>query len=129
MPFAEGTPTAQVTLGGKIYTLGWTWGAKRRLREFLATKGTTLNDARAIEENLPAVVWAGLDKDQREKVSIEDVEEMFNPTNESEIAERIGSLFKVSEPDVKTEPVAATVPTTGTSTSSRSVQSESTISV
>lgn len=128
MPFAEGTPTVQIQLGGKVYTLGWTWGAKRRLREFLATKGKTLDDPKAIEENLPAVFWASLNKDQRGEVSIEDLEEVFNPSNEGEIAEKIGSLFKVSEPDpdVKAEPVAAKEPTTGKSTSTSSPQLAST---
>lgn len=106
----------EITLGGKLYTLGWTWGAKRRLKEKLEEQGKNLKDADAITENLPAVLWASMDTDARAALSIADVEELINPRNEVEIVEKIGSLFEKSEPDpeVKQEPAAVTMPTAGT---------------
>lgn len=122
MPFAEGTPTTDITLGGKSYTLGWTWGAKRRLKEVLASRGKELNDAAAVQENIPAVLWAAMDSESRNALSVEDVEELVNPRNESEVVDKIGLLFKASEPDpeVKQGPVAGKIPTTGRSTLPRS---------
>lgn len=116
MAFAEGTPTVEITLGGQPYTLGWTWGAKRRLKEKLEEQGKSLKDADAITENLPAVLWASMDEDTRAALSIAAVEELINPRNEVEVVEKIGALFEKSEPDpeVKQEPAAVTMPTAGT---------------
>lgn len=125
--FVEGTPTVEITLGGKSYTLGWNWGAKRRLKEKLAERGRELSDAAAISENLPAVVWASMDKETRDSVSVEDIEELINPRNEVEVVEKIGSLFTQSEPDVKTNPAAVKEPTAGKSTLTNSSQLASTI--
>jgi len=114
--FAEGTPTVEIRLGGQSYTLGWTWGAKRRLKEKLEEQGKSLKDEDAITENLPAVLWASMDEDTRAALSIPAVEELINPSNEVMVVEKIGSLFTKSEPDpeVKPEPAAATMPTAGT---------------
>lgn len=118
--FAEGTPTTEIKLGGKSYTIGWTWGAKRRLKEVLEKQGKDLQTADAITENLPAVLWASMDTETRDSLSISDVEEMVNPRNELEVVQKIGALFEKSEPDpeVKQEPVAVKKPTTGTGTTS-----------
>lgn len=131
MSFAEGTPTVMVTLGGKDYTLGWTWGSKRRLKEWTKANGVDAQSAQAMGESLPAMLWASMDKPDREALSVEDVQELINPRNEIAIAETIGEMFKVSEPepDIKADPVAATKPTTGNSTSMNLGHSESTISV
>ena len=131
MAFAEGTPTVQVTLAGKPYTLGWTWGSKRRLKEWFTAHGIDANSPQSMGENLPAMLWASMDKPDREAMSVEDVQELINPRNEVVIAEKIGEMFKVSEPepDIKAESVAVTKPTTGNSTSMNSEHLESTISV
>lgn len=119
MSFAEGTPTVNVTLGGKSFTLGWTWGSKRRLKEWFTAHGVDGNSPAAVGENLPAVLWASMDKADRDSHSTEDVEELLNPQNELEIATALGTLFKASEPepDVKAGPAAAKELTAGRSTS------------
>lgn len=124
MSFAEGVPTVEIQLGGKSYTLGWTWAAKRRLKE----SGINLSDQAVIAENLATVLWVSLEKDSRNDLSVEDIEEMIHSGNEVEVATRIGELFKVSEPDpdVKQEPAAVTEPTAGRSTSMISGQLAST---
>jgi hypothetical protein len=126
--FAEGTPTKEIQLGGKSYTLGWTWGSKRRLKEWFTAHGVDGNSPSSVGENLPAVLWASMDKGDRDSLSVDDVGELINPRNEIEVATTIGSLFTVSEPepDVKAEPVAARKPTTGISTSMNSGLSAST---
>lgn len=133
MAFAEGTPTVSVTLNGKSYTLGWTWGSKRRLKEWFTAHGIDGNSPQAMGENLPAMLWASMDKPDRESLSVDDVSELINPRNEVAIAEKIGEMFKVSEPepDTKAEPVAVKEKplTTGNSTSMNSEHSGSTISV
>lgn len=133
MSFAEGTPTVNVTLGGKSYTLGWTWGSKRRLKEWLAAHGVDGTSPQAVGQNLPAMLWASMDEPDRSSVSVSDVEELLNPRNEGEIADAIASLFKASEPDPKpdpkTAPAAAKIPTAGNSTSMNLEHLESTISV
>lgn len=128
MSFAEGTPTVDLQLGGNTYTLGWTWGSKRRLKEKLEAQGSSLSDTSAITENLPAVLWASLDKETRDSMSVEDLEELVNPANEAEVIEKIGSLFAKSEPDPdpKENPVAGKTPTTGRQTSTSSPQLAST---
>lgn len=117
-----------ITLGGTSYTLGWNWGAKRRLRERLASQGADLKNADALAENLPAVLWASLDKETRSSLSVEDVEEMIHPGNEQEVIEKIGSLFKASEPepDPNAQPAAVKKPTAGNLTSRESGQLAST---
>jgi hypothetical protein len=131
MPFAEGTPTAEITLAGKSYTLGWTWGSKRRLKEWFTAHGVDGSSPTAVGENLPAVLWVSLDASDRDLLSVEDLEELLNPRNEMEVATKIGNLFKASEPepDVKAVPVAVKGPTTGSSTSTNSEHLGSTISV
>lgn len=128
MPFAEGTPTVEITLGGKSYTLGWTWAAKRRVREYLAAKYPNPETADE-QEQLATAFWAGLDKESRSSLSVEDIEEMIHSGNEAEVVERMSALFKKSEPepDPNVAPVAETKkPTTGRSTSTNSPQLAST---
>lgn len=103
--FAEGVPTVEIQLAGKPYTLGWTLGSMRRLRERLAAQGLDLKDAIAQAENLPAVVWASMDKETREAVSVDDIEEMLHTGNQDEVIEKISSLFKRPEPEPATESV------------------------
>lgn len=122
----------EIALGGKSYTVGWTWGAKRRLKEIILARGTDTTSVLALSDHLPTAVWAGLDEETRAKVTVEEIEESLNPRNETEVIEKMGSLWKASEPDPEPEgkvsPVAVKTPTTGPSTSMNSVQSESTIS-
>ena len=125
MPFAEGTPTVEITLGGKSYTLGWTWAAKRRARDYFASQGKDPDKATQ-EENIAVALWASLEKEARDSLSVGDIEEVINPANEEAILEKMSSLFTKSEPDPKPEPVAAKIPTTGRSTSMSSPQLAST---
>jgi hypothetical protein len=127
--FAEGTPTVSVSLGGKSYTLGWTWAAKRRVRDYLTSIG---KDGAGVheEEYLSAVLWASMEKDARTDLSVDDVAELINPSNETEIAEKIRRLCIASEPesDPNVEPAAAKMeePTAGRSLSSSAGQLVST---
>lgn len=130
MSFAEGTPTVEVVLGGKTYTVGYSWGGKRRAREQLARNGADPNKAHE-EEYLSTLLWACLDREARASLSVEDVEDMIHPGNESEIGEKLRQLIVRGEPDEEPEgkndqPEAATVPTSGTP-SSRSGRLASTI--
>lgn len=129
--FAEGVPTVEIQLGGKSYTLGWTWGSKRRFREALVARGTDITEQTGIAENMAAVLWASMEKEARAAMSVEDVEELIHSGNEVEVATKIGELFKVSEPDPepagKTEPAAVTGPTAGRSNTTRSAPLESVI--
>lgn len=125
MGFAEGVPTVQIQLGGKSYTLGWTWAAKRRVRDYLAARHGDPLKANE-EENLATVLWASMDKEQRESLTVEDVEEMVHPDNERIIAEKIRDLCLRSEPDPNVDPVAVKKPTTGESNSKKSGQLVST---
>lgn len=129
--FAEGTPTVQIQLGVKSYTLGWTWGAKRRARETILSRHA---DPQNVDQSeaIAAAVWASMEKEKRAELSVEDVEEMIHPGNELEVMEKINQIIKSSEPEPdtsgKTVPAAAKMPTAGKSASMNSVQSESTIS-
>ena len=119
----------EIQLGGKSYTLGWTWAAKRRVQEYLTAKYPNPELAPQ-EQQLSAAFWAGLDKETRSSLSVEDVEEMIHPGNEAEVIKRLSSLFEKSEPepDPNVAPVAAKTPTTGrSSTSTNSPQLASTI--
>lgn len=125
MPFAEGTPTITVQLGRKDYTLGWTWGAKRRVKERLRPEDP-------FEDNIAVVLWAAMDKESREAISVEEIEELVHPGNEAEVVEKFSELFKKSEPkeepEKNGEPVASKPATTGNRSSKKSGRSESTIS-
>lgn len=130
MPFAEGVPTVDITLGGKPLTIGWTWGAKRRVRDHHIAKYANPQDAPE-EENLATILWAGMDKEVRASLSVEDIEDLIHPRNEAEVAKKIRELIAKSEPDpepeVKAEPAAVKTPTAGSSNSSKSGQLASTI--
>jgi hypothetical protein len=103
--FAEGTPTVEITLGGKSYTLGWTWGSKRRLKEHLKAHGVDLQSAdAAVFDNLPAVVWSAMDEESRSGISISQIEELLNPRNEEEVMKKLVSLFTQSEPAREPDP-------------------------
>lgn len=128
MSFAEGTPTVEITLGGKSYTIGYSWGGKRRAREYLTRQGA--DPAKANEEEyLSTLLWACMDKESRSSLTVEDVEDMIHPGNEVEIGEKLKQLIVRGEPDEepegKTRPEAVKVPTSGTP-SSRSGQLQST---
>lgn len=97
MSFAEGTPTVTVMLGGIPYTLGWTWAAKRRVREQLKSRGTDPQTAHE-EEYLTTIVWAAMDKEQRESITVEGVEELINDRNQSAVTRQIRALILESEP-------------------------------
>lgn len=128
--FAEGVPTVEITLGGKSYTVGWTWGAKRRVRDHHIAKYANPQDV-AEEENLATILWAGMDQETRSGISVEEIEELIHPRNEADIAGKIRELIAKSEPDpepeVKADPAAVKTPTAGSSNSNKSGQSESLI--
>lgn len=119
--FAEGTPTVTITLGGKSYELGFNWGAKRRVRDYLTKAGKTeLNTHQ--EDYLAATVWASMDKETRSTLTVDDVAEWINPRNERKIAQKIEQLVTDAEPEEDAEekngqPVAVKMPTTGDSQS------------
>lgn len=131
MSFAEGTPTVEIQLGGKSYTLGWTWGAKRRVRESLTKHHADPTNAGA-EENLATVLWASMEEEHRKALSVEGIEDMIHADNELEISKRISELCLRSEPepDPNEQPAAVKQPTAGTerSASTSSLRLESTIS-
>lgn len=133
MPFAEGTPTVSVQLGGKSYTLGWTWGAKRRVRDLMLELGIT-DPADANQEEYVAMgLWASMEPDARSTVTFREIEEMINPANELEISTTVMGMIvrgePKEEPGKNVGPVAVKEPTTGHSNSKMSGRLESTISV
>lgn len=134
MPFAEGTPTAEVTLAGKVYTLGFTLGALRRCRELGVLK-LDVQDQTAFMLALPEYVWACLSEIERGELTVDGIGELMNSTNMAEIADAVGKLWASSIPKGKSEknapPAAVKKPTAGSkkdSTSISSGQSASTIS-
>lgn len=132
MSFAEGTPTVKVQLGGKEYTLGWTWGAKRRVRELMRELGITNPDDANREEYVAMGLWAAMEDEVRATITFKEIEERINPTNEVEISTIVFGMIVGGEPKEKPgkngEPVAVTEPTTGKSNSKKSGRLESTIS-
>lgn len=116
MPFAEGVPTTKLTLNGVTYELGWTWAAKRRVRDALAGRGKDPL-ATGEEEYLAAALWAAMDKEPRDSISIEQLEELIHPGNEELIAHSLRSLIMAAEPEEdqagKTKPAAGESPTAG----------------
>lgn len=131
MSFAEGTPTVEIQLGGKPYTLGWTWGAKRRVRESLIGRHADPKNA-GEEENLATVLWASMEEEHRKALTVENIEDMIHADNEVEISKKIEELCLRSEPepDPNAQPAAVKKPTAGTerSASTSSARLESTIS-
>lgn len=134
MSFQEGTPTATVTLGGKVYTLGFTLGALRRCKELGVLK-LDVTDETAFMLALPEYVWACLPETQRGELSVDQIGEMMNSTNMTEVAEAVGNLWAASvpkgKPEKNAEPGAVKKPTPGKKqnlTSNSSGQSASTIS-
>jgi hypothetical protein len=131
--FAEGTPTVTVRLGGKDYTLGFTIGAMRRAKE-LGVSQVDLSDGSALMLAMPQYVWACMTKEDRASLSPDEIDELVNPSNISNISEAIGELFKASLPEESTsgngQPAATKKkePTAGRSTSTSSGQLASTIS-
>lgn len=125
MPFAEGTPTVKITLGGKVYEIGWTWGANRRVKERLKPEDK-------FEDNVAVVLWASMDKESREAITVEEIEDQIHPGNEAEVVGKFSELFKKSTPKEKPEkngpPAPVKKPSAGNQTSKKSGQSESMIS-
>ena len=122
MSFAQGTPTALIELGGKTYELGFTVGAMQRSNE-LGVLNVDTSDGTAFILAMPQFIWACLPSDaDREELSAKAIAELLNPTNITPIAAALGKLFRASipEPDVKTNPGAATELTPGQSTSTNS---------
>ena len=121
MPFAEGTPTQLIEMGGNLYELGFTIGAMKRAQK-LGVLNVDASDATAMMLALPQYIWACMNEEGRKELSVEAIEELLNPNNIKVIAEAIGELFKESlpKPDVKDEPGAVKPPTPGNSTSTSS---------
>lgn len=129
MGFAEGTPTATISLGGKSYDLGFTIGAMRRSRA-LGVLNVDATDNVSFMLALPEYVWACLDDEGRKDLSVAQISELMNPANVNEIAGAVGEIFRASipAPDPNVEPAAVKMPTAGNSTSTNSGPLESTIS-
>lgn len=131
MLFAEGTPTVVVRLGGKDYTLGFTIGAMRRAKE-LGVSQVDVSDGSALMLAIPQYVWACMTSEARQSLSVEEIDELINPSNISGISEAIGELFKASLPEDTSgnaQPAATNgkmEPTAGRSTSTSSGQLAST---
>lgn len=127
--FAEGTPTATVELGGKSYELGFTVGAMKRAKE-LRVLNIDANDETAFMLALPEFVWSCLEGSARKELSVEQIDELMNPSNIKEIAQSVGALFRASLPEENTsgngEPAAVKEPTAGSRTSIDSGQLVST---
>lgn len=123
--FAEGTPTVTVQLGGKSYMLGWTWAAKRRVKERLKPEDP-------FEDNIATVLWAAMDKESREGISVEEIEELVHSGNEAEVVGKFSELFVKSEPKEEPgkngDPVALSTATTGNQSSKTSGRLQSTTS-
>lgn len=117
--FAEGTPTVEIQLGGKSYTLGFTLGSMRRAKE-LNVLTLDASDETALMLGMPAYVWACLSEETRRELSVEAIGELMNPSNMKAIALKVGELFKASVPkedsDPNAEPAAVKEPTAGKST-------------
>lgn len=115
--FAEGTPTVEVTLAGKAYTLGFTIGAMRRAQE-LGVLNINVEDGTAFMLAMPAYVWSCLTEDARRELSVSDIEELINPTNVRPVVEAVGKLFRASMPEEEgasgnASPAAVETPTAG----------------
>jgi hypothetical protein len=98
--FPEGTPTTVVSLGGKDRTLGFTIGAMRRIKE--AGGSLTISEGEDSADFIYAVplwVWACMDKEDREELSVEDVEDRMHPGNMEEISAAVTQLFLSSRPE------------------------------
>lgn len=137
--FPEGTPTTRLTLGGRSHELGFNWGAKKRVRDYLLSQGKSATTTHE-EDYLAAAVWASMDKETRGTLTVDDVLEMIGPQNEQEIAGKIKQLIGAAEPEKDAEeetegeleeknsqPVAVKAPTTGESQSKSAGQLASTI--
>ena len=130
MAFAEGVPTEAITLGGKVYRIAFTWGARRRCKEYFDSRGKDPAGSHQYEA-VAAAIWAGMEEEDRKGISVEAVEDMIHPGNEAEILRRVGDLTEKSQPDpveVKTEPGAVKEPTPGAMNSNERGHSGSLIS-
>ena len=121
MPFAEGTPTESVTLGGRTYALGYTLGAMKRAKE-LGVLTVDMTDDTAFILSLPEYVWSCLDTEGRNDLSVDAIRELMNPLNAKAVAQSMIELFKKSlpkgEPDPNAKPAAVKEPTAGNQSTS-----------
>lgn len=131
MPFAEGTPTAQIELNGKSYTLGFTLGAMKRAKDLGVLTVNTQDDTDFMLA-LPGYVWACMDDEARKESTPESLAERMHPHNARAIAKAVTALFVDSlpreEPQKNSAPAAVKTPTAGheRSTSTNSGRLEST---
>lgn len=105
----------------KPRALGFTLGAMRRAKE-LGVLDTNAEDATAMMLALPEYVWACLDEEGRNDLTVKAIAELMNPINTPVIARKVGELFKASmpQPDPNAEPPAVKKPTGGKSNSKNS---------
>jgi hypothetical protein len=131
MAFAEGTPTAEIQLGGKSYTLGYTLGAMQRAKDLGVLK-IDMEDDTAFMLALPAYVWSCLNEEGRNELSVEQLGELMNPLNARAVAEAMIALFTASlpkeDPQGNANPPAVKKPTGGNRTLKSSGQSAATTS-
>lgn len=96
---AENVPTAVVNLGGRKRTLAFTIGAMRRIRETMghAKLGEISLGGDTVVDRLAGYMWCLLIKEDREGLTIEDVEEMIFPGNIPALTEAFMSLMPVAK--------------------------------
>jgi hypothetical protein len=76
----ENVPTATILLD-RPRTIAFTLSAMRRIRESGRTIGDETIDEAAMVDHIGAYVWAMLVNEDREGLTIEDVEDMLHPGN------------------------------------------------
>jgi hypothetical protein len=128
--FALGVPTTTIELD-KPRVLGFTMGSMKRAQD-LGVLNVNAEDPTAMMLALPEFVWACLDEEGREELSVEAIRELMSPHNMLSIAEKMSNLFKASVPEGNASPAAALERLTETtagmnrSTSSSSTRSAAT---
>lgn len=114
MPRAKGVPTVGITLDGRTYKIDFTWGARLRISDYFQSLG---KDPAKVSrfESFAATIWAGMEDEDRQGISVTQIAEMIHPGNEPEILARIDELVGKSEPDPDPNavPSAAKVPAEG----------------
>lgn len=124
-------PTVDLALGGKVYTIDFTWGARLRCQEYVESRGKDPSSVNRFE-SIAAAIWAGMEDEDRAGLSVATILDMIHPGNEPEILAKIGELAEKSEPDpepqVKTEPGAVRELTPGAMNSNEYGRSGGTIS-
>lgn len=106
MAFLEGVPTVEIRLD-KTRQLGFTMGAMKRIRDVAGTLELPIVDGKIpldkALELMPVYIWACLDAQDRDEVSVEQLLEFLHPGNMAEISDAIVRLFKRSNPEASAD--------------------------